>query len=285
MASAQPPDFDNLPPNERPRPRVDENAVAAGAGGASSVPTWVWTFIGVIVLLGILGGAMAGFMGGQVFSIFKPQNRDVYALLGARLRDRSAEVRLEDVIINGPAGSAGILEGDRVEAIEGTQITSVGQAERIISNYDVGDAVVFTIERAYRFEQITVILGIAIPLPPTLDIVTIQPPTLPPIQPPYSQQQDEGRLGVRYRMLLPEDEFGVENGALVQQIITPGGPAEQAGIEVGDIILRVGAVDLAPPLTLLDALSRYSAGDRVRLQVLRNKTGETLEITVTLGSP
>jgi S1-C subfamily serine protease len=62
----------------------------------------------------------------------------------------------------------------------------------------------------------------------------------------------------------------------------PGGPADQAGLTAGDIIIAVGDQTLSETRTLQDALSRHSAGETVRLRVL-NSEGNTVSMRVRLG--
>ena len=61
-----------------------------------------------------------------------------------------------------------------------------------------------------------------------------------------------------------------------------GSPADEAGLEVGDIITAVDglSVDRDNPLDL--QVLRFAPGDEVTLQVLRD--GESLDLTATLGT-
>ena len=256
-----------LPANERP-------PAPPAQGGA---PSWVWTFVGVVMLLGVLGGVLAGFFGGMFWG---RSDNTLYRLLGANLVSRSGGVYLESFLAGGPVMTAGLLEGDRLEAIDGTTVRSVAQGSRIITGHRTGDVVSLTIERNFRFAQYTVVLGVITPtLPP---VVTVLPPTPLPPQPPNGQQ-DEGRMGIRYSMIGPDDDFGVADGAVVERILTSGGPADQAGVEVGDIIVSVNGMALSQTYALLDALSRFNEGDSITLRIVRNKTGETLNLRVRLG--
>jgi len=98
-------------------------------------------------------------------------------------------------------------------------------------------------------------------------------------------------IGVRY---LPIDQkvkaaqgLTVDSGALVQgadgsgTAVTPGGPAEAAGIRDGDIITAINGtpIDQEHPLNLL--LVQYAPNDTVQLTVLRG--GQTLTVPLTLG--
>ena len=98
-------------------------------------------------------------------------------------------------------------------------------------------------------------------------------------------------LGVRYvmidenlqnRMQLPSDR-----GALVckegpnDHGVTPGSPAEAAGILENDIILECNSLPVSSENTIQDVLEDMSVGDVLNLTVLRG--GEQLPVSVTLA--
>jgi len=71
--------------------------------------------------------------------------------------------------------------------------------------------------------------------------------------------------------------------ALITEV-TPGDPADEAGVEVGDIILAVDGRVMGERHDLSGLIRRYEPGDQVVLTVLRPGEGmETMEIEVTLG--
>jgi inositol-phosphate transport system permease protein len=71
-----------------------------------------------------------------------------------------------------------------------------------------------------------------------------------------------------------------ENGVRVDAL-TPGGAAEQAGVQVGDIItaIRRDEINLE---TLLARIAQAEIGDPLRLRILRN--GEEIQLTVNVAS-
>ncbi len=70
------------------------------------------------------------------------------------------------------------------------------------------------------------------------------------------------------------------NGALIHAV-TADGPADKAGLKVGDLITAVGDKPLDQNLTLAAALAAYKPGDSVKLTFRRNADEQT--VTVTLG--
>jgi hypothetical protein len=63
--------------------------------------------------------------------------------------------------------------------------------------------------------------------------------------------------------------------------VTPGSPGDKAGLRAGDIIVGMGALDVADLQGLTDALRAHKPGDTVPLRVLRD--GKPLTLQVTLG--
>ncbi len=74
--------------------------------------------------------------------------------------------------------------------------------------------------------------------------------------------------------------YGLPQGAAIQTI-TEGGPAEAAGLQVGDIITKFGDTKISNRSELSSVIAHCTIGDTVTVTVYRQ--GETLEITVTIG--
>jgi len=77
-------------------------------------------------------------------------------------------------------------------------------------------------------------------------------------------------------------QFGlaVETGAWVQAL-TPGGPAEQAGLKQNDVIVSFAGKPVTSSDDLGAAVSAQEPGDQVTVEVVRGT--QQLELTVTLG--
>lgn len=69
-------------------------------------------------------------------------------------------------------------------------------------------------------------------------------------------------------------------GAYVFSVVE-GSPAQAAGLKAGDVIYRLGDLEVGTEVALCTALRSYHAGDTVELSVFRG--GEELLLTVTLG--
>ncbi|HET7231204.1 MAG TPA: M28 family peptidase [Longimicrobium sp.] len=64
--------------------------------------------------------------------------------------------------------------------------------------------------------------------------------------------------------------------------VRAGSPAEQAGIRAGDVLVKVGEMDVHDLQGMTDALRAHKPGDVVRIDVLRD--GRRVTVTATLGT-
>ena len=91
-------------------------------------------------------------------------------------------------------------------------------------------------------------------------------------------------IGIEYQRISPDlaaqNDLPVDYGAYVLATVQ-GGPAEQAGIQRGDIILSIGDQRIQGQTTFTEALFAQSAGDTVPVTVLRGN--EELQLEVTLA--
>jgi membrane-associated protease RseP (regulator of RpoE activity) len=73
----------------------------------------------------------------------------------------------------------------------------------------------------------------------------------------------------------------VERGGVDINDLTPGGPAEQAGILKADVVIAIGATTVNGPDDLGSAVQELAPGDTVVFKVVRD--GEALSIPVTVA--
>ena len=92
-----------------------------------------------------------------------------------------------------------------------------------------------------------------------------------------------GWLGVRIREVTEELAEGLElekaSGALVEDV-TEGGPAEDAGVEIGDVILSFDGKEIAEMRELPRAVASTPIEETVRMVVSRKGKTQTLKVTV-----
>jgi len=71
-----------------------------------------------------------------------------------------------------------------------------------------------------------------------------------------------------------------ENGGVFVDGIAAGSPADQAGIQTGDVILSVENVEIRNENHLINLISSLPIGQRIRMHVWRERTTLTLDATV-----
>ena len=96
---------------------------------------------------------------------------------------------------------------------------------------------------------------------------------------------DHPFLGISYVRITAElqaaNGLPIDNGALVSAV-TPGSPAEKAGIKKDDIITQINGDEVDQENSLYSLLSKHQVGEKVKLNVLRDRTNRQM-IEVTLG--
>ncbi|HEY9557333.1 MAG TPA: trypsin-like peptidase domain-containing protein, partial [Acidimicrobiales bacterium] len=75
-------------------------------------------------------------------------------------------------------------------------------------------------------------------------------------------------------------DVDAEEGAFVVEVV-PGSAAEEAGLEVGDVIIEVDGTEVTQSSDVRDAILEHEAGDTVTLTVIRD--GEERELEAELG--
>ncbi|MEU3253977.1 trypsin-like peptidase domain-containing protein [Streptomyces sp. NPDC006997] len=90
---------------------------------------------------------------------------------------------------------------------------------------------------------------------------------------------DSGRaaLGITGRTIV-DDRFRPAGVAVVE--VTGGGAADEAGIEAGDVITRLGDTDVTTITSLAEALAEREPGDEVKVTFTRDGDERTAEVTL-----
>lgn len=95
---------------------------------------------------------------------------------------------------------------------------------------------------------------------------------------------ERGMLGVTIQQLTPDlaKSFGLSqaHGVLISSV-TPGGPAERAGLKAGDIVSKMNGSDISDTNDFRNRVAADPPGTDITLTVIRN--GNTQEFHVKLG--
>ena len=93
------------------------------------------------------------------------------------------------------------------------------------------------------------------------------------------------RMALKARLGTIPDYAGPADGSpgLLLSDVRPESPAEEAGLQRGDIIVQIGDMEIASVQDYMVVLSESNPGDTARVIVIRD--GERVEMEVTFGAP
>jgi S1-C subfamily serine protease len=91
----------------------------------------------------------------------------------------------------------------------------------------------------------------------------------------------DGKVANSNRAYMGVQLGDTQQGAVVYAV-SAGGPAEKAGIQVGDLVLTVDGTEVPDASTLIDYVAGQKPGDVVKLEV-RHQSGGTATVSLTLG--
>ena len=179
---------------------------------------------------------------------------------------------VESVHDESGAERAGVLANDKILTINGVEIPSYEQLEKALAEAGVGEAIDLQVLRDGKTIDLNLVLG----------------------ERPERNVHFGKRWGVNlneYRAFMGIDMqnlndqmasyFGVTNGVLITEV-KEGGPAGNAGLRAGDIILAWDGEDIQNPNSIRKHLSQLKAGDEVSLTIQRKD--DRLKMPLTLGS-
>ena len=216
------------------------------------------------------------------------------------------QVEVYDVESGGPAELAGLKEEDLLLKIDGRPITSASMFASEIRTSKPGQEVKLEFERAGKTSEVKVKLGeypekearreLELRYPRLFPTPPAEPLKVRPEKAPQAPRSPESRLrevwprwekrkyiGVYLETINQEllEYFGVkeESGLLVTRL-TKDGPAEKAGLKVGDVIIRVDGKRVDSVDELSEMIQDRKKGDKVKIELIRNKKPLAIEVEV-----
>jgi serine protease Do len=238
-----------------------------------------------------------GYLGVQM----KEVTKDNFAGFGLR-EVRGAAV--EKILENSPAAQAGLQTGDVIVRFNNTEVTSVRQLTRLISEVAPDHQAKITISRGGSEREITATMGKrdatkmlqtgtlkdlygypGIPEFPELSKIPFPPNApIPPLGDGESNVFIFGQsrqIGVGVAPLTAQlgDYFGVASGkGLLINNVRENSPASRAGLKAGDVIVEVEGKSVATNLELIRAIGEKKEGD-VNLTIVRDKNRRTVRVS------
>ncbi len=96
----------------------------------------------------------------------------------------------------------------------------------------------------------------------------------------YGKVINRPYLGVSMTKVTDGAYYGVEPGVYAAAIVA-GGPADQAGIRIGDLIRSMDGVEITKTDDIIDIRDSHNVGDEVTMIVIRD--GKQIELTLVIG--
>ncbi len=242
-------------------PLVDLHGRVVGVNTAISTSTGGFMGVGFAIPSGSVqhvvdniidtGHVTRGWLGAHI----QPLNDDLARSFGL---EHSEGVLVADTVAGGPAATAGLEPGDVVTQVGGRSVSKPAGLLRAVGEAAPGSTLRLQVMRGGSARSFDVTLG---ERPGPGGAQGERGPAAAPLD-----------LGMTLQLITPElsRSLGVESdrGALVADV-QPGGPAQQAGLRDGDIIMKVGDQEVSGPSAFWSALSRADLKAGVRLQVQR----------------
>jgi len=92
-------------------------------------------------------------------------------------------------------------------------------------------------------------------------------------------------LGVGTKTLTTDEaaarDLGVDHGALVMET-TPGAPAGDAGIEVGDVIVEIDGRAITTSDDVAREVRRHEPGEKIRVEIVRKGATRSFDVVLTV---
>jgi serine protease Do len=230
-----------------------------------------------------------------VFQEIKDKGKVSRGWLGVSIgQDEDNNVVIADVDRDSPAFLAKLREGDRVLKIDGKPVTNPATLASEIRKRKPGQDVTLLIEREGKNLEVKVKLGeyteedirreMAIKFP---RLFTFPVPPKVPLQhePPFRPFQWEKRkyIGVFLQETTRDlaGYFGLKDGAgLLINELTKGGPAEKAGLQVGDVIFKVDGKRVDTVAELSAVIQTKKKGDKVKIEYMRDRKAASVTVEV-----
>ncbi|MGF1546110.1 MAG: DegQ family serine endoprotease [Thiotrichales bacterium] len=183
--------------------------------------------------------------------------------------DRPRGALVADVNPDGPARQGGLKAGDIIVAIDGSAVESSADLPPLVGATRPGTPITLRVIREGAEQALRVIAGT---LPNAEETVIAD----------ASGASGSDALGLAVAELTPtqREELDVPSGGVLVMEVAPG-PARDAGVRRGDVLLRLNGTDLRSVADLRAQLDKLPPGRPGALQIKRN--GNPLFLALTVG--
>jgi S1-C subfamily serine protease len=207
----------------------------------------------VALCLALVVGAIVG--GVIVYALM--QSGDVLPVAKAQGTDPESGIVIASVMPDSPAARAGIVRGDILLEMDHETLDGPADLERRLDELEPADQVELKVLHGDDLRTLTATLG--------------------------------DRHGQSYLGLIPCDglpkeiEVALARPPVIVEVM-PDGPAQQAGLQEGDMVIAVDGQTVGIEKDLADLIAEYEPGDTVTLEIERpGEDPRARQVTVELG--
>jgi serine protease Do len=236
---------------------------------------------------------MVGFVATEIME----KGKVARGWLGVRIwLNEDNRVEVTEVEKDSPAELAGLEEGDIILEFNGEEVGSSEMLQSLIRKSKPGETVAMKIERDGKTQEVKVKLGelteedvwseFESKFPGLFRRERIEPfPSARAFRPNIMRFGFEQRkfIGIGVQELNPElsEFFGVDKGTgLLVSSIEKDGPADKAGLKVGDVIVTADGKRVEQTQDLVGLIQDKEKGDKITVEYIRDKKKRTAEVEV-----
>jgi serine protease Do len=175
-------------------------------------------------------------------------------------------LKITEVTPGSPAQKAGFEKGDVIIGANGQGFTSLDQlADLLRKGGPMGELAVLNVQNGQQAKVRIEVPGVAMAEPRTR-----RPEDAPAAEPKRSLgvTVEPKRLGLRTALQVTD--------------VQPGGPAQKAGIEKGDVLVEAAGIPLTDQAELQKVLDK--SGPTLTIKVRDSRSGEDVDVEVKLGA-
>ena len=229
--------------------------------------------------------------------------------LGVRTRDNEdGQVQVIEIDKDSPAGEAGLKEGDIIIEFGNMAVSGGEMLLHEVRSHKPGETVTLRVEREGKTQRVRVELeeyteqdiwkefevrfpslfripesleeGDAFPRPFRFPFEGRIPGEKVGVWSPFESQK---YIGVRIETLDKglSEFFGLQEGVgILIRSVEKNGPAEKAGLKVGDLIVKADGKRVESNDEFVKCIQNKKMGDTITLEILRDKKNMTIEVEI-----
>lgn len=258
-------------------------------------------FVALFIASAALPASAADQQEKKVRKVVKIERHIHGAWLGVALRDVTEDLAKEkkltvkegalvsEVVDESPADSVGIKDDDIIVEVGGKAVASAEEVIKRVSEMKTGETAAVVVVRDGVKKTFSVKLG---ERPAMADRMEMRMPAMPQMPmshmrhtpPMMDLQMNAGVEGMKLMVLT--DQLGKyfdapDNKALLVTNVKKNSNARKAGIEAGDVIIKVGKTDIEDLSDLHAALKEAKEGSSVDVQLIRKGARKTVKLEIS----